>query len=113
MPQLLSVWSKDSPAIRAWIKEGKYLSHDMVNEIITLMGLNVLRQLLAKIKSCDPFWYAIMVDEATDVSGNEQCNLSIRHVDNSYVVSEDAIVLYSLPNTTAETLAMVVKDILT
>ena len=54
-----------------------------------------------------------MVDEATDVSGNEQCNLSIRHVDNSYVVSEDAIVLYSLPNTTAETLAMVVKDILT
>ena len=89
------------------------MSHNIVNELITLMGLNVLRQLLVKIKSCDPFWYAIIVDKATDVSGKEQCNLSISHVDDNYVVCEDAIGLYSLPNTAAATLAIVVKDILT
>lgn len=113
LPQLLAVWSKDSPVIKDWIREGKYLSHDIVNEMITSMGLNVLRQLLVKIKSNDPFWYAIIADEATDVSGKEQCNLSIRHVDNNYEVSEDAIGLYSLPNTAAATLALVVKDVLT
>ena len=113
LPHLLALWSGDSAVVKDWIKAWKYMSHDIVNELITLMGLNVLRQLLVKIKSCDPFWYAIIVDEATDVSGKEQCNLSIRHVDDNYVVSEDAIGLYSLPNIAAATLAIVVKDILT
>ena len=29
-----------------------------------------------KIKSSEPCWYAIMADEATDVSGKEQRNLT-------------------------------------
>ena len=112
LSQLLAVWSEDNANVKDWMKEGKFMSHDIVNELITLMGLKVLRQLLMKIKSSDPCWYAIMVDEATDVSGKEQCNLSIRYVDNDYVVSEDSVGLFSLSDTTAGTLAVVVKDML-
>ena len=52
------------------------------------------------------------MDEASNVSGKEQCNPSLRYVNDAYEVSEDSIGLYSLPDTTTATLATVVKDIL-
>ena len=39
-------------------------------------------------------------------------NISIRYVDNDYNVHEDRIGLFVLPNTGAETITSVVKDIL-
>ena len=43
------------------------MSHDIVNDLTTLMGLTVLRKVLQKIKNCDPSWYAIIGDKITDV----------------------------------------------
>ena len=60
--QLLTVWSGDRTAMKSWIEEGKYMSHEIVNELITLMGHKVLRQLLANIKRSDPCWYSIIAD---------------------------------------------------
>ena len=95
--QLLTAWSGDCAAIKSWIEEGKY---EIVNELITLMGHKILRQLLACIKCCVPSWYAvIIVDKATDVACREQMNLSDRYVDNDYTISEDSIGLFYLPNT--------------
>ena len=45
LSQLLAVWSEDNANVRDWMKERKFMSHDIVNELITLMGLKVLRQL--------------------------------------------------------------------
>ena len=36
------------------------------------MGQNVLREVLAKIKSVIPYLYSIIDDEATDIACNEQ-----------------------------------------
>lgn len=80
------------------------MSHEIVNELITLMGQKVLRQLLEKIKGSTPARYAVIADETTDVAVNEQFNLSIRYVDDNYVVSEDHIGMLTLPNTTALTI---------
>ena len=110
--QLLVSWSKDDKSIQDWLNEKQYQSHDVVNELITLMGQSVLRKLLGRVKSSSPNWYSVIVDEATDVSGKEQCNLSLRYVNDVYEVSEDSVGLYALPDTTAATLAIVVKDIL-
>ena len=89
--QLLTAWSGDCAAIKSSIDEGKYMSHEIVNKLITLMGHKILRQLLARIK-CVPSWYAVIVDEATGVACKEQMNLSIRYVDNDYTISEDSFV---------------------
>ncbi len=113
LPQLLLTLSNDNKDVKNWITEKKYMSHDIVNELISLMGQKVLRQILEKIKSNSPYWYSVIADEATDVACREQFNLSIRHVNDDYVVSEDSIGLFSLPNTKAETLFMVLKDMLT
>ena len=42
LQQLLTTWSKDNAVTKSWIEEGKYMSHDIVNELITLMGQSVL-----------------------------------------------------------------------
>ena len=86
-------------------------SHDIVNEMITLIGQSVLRKLLCRIKGADPCWYAIIADETADAACREQFNLIIRYVDD-YIINEISIGLFSLPNTTASTLHLVLKDML-
>ena len=110
--QMLIMWSIYDSSLRRWVKEKKYLSPVIVNELITSMGLSVLRSLLMNIKKCVPAWYAIIADENTDVAKREQLNMSIRWVNNDYEVNEDLVGLYCLPNTTSNTLYSVVTDIL-
>ena len=111
--QLLTTLKDESDAVKYWLKEGKYMSHDIVNEMITIMGQTVLRQVLQRVHSLKPSWYSILADEATDVSASEQFCLSIRSVDDDYKINEDTVGLFRLPNTTANTLAIVLKDLLT
>lgn len=54
-------------------------------------------------------WFSILVDEATDVSHNEQMSLSIS---DNYDVHEDTLGLIQLPNTKAETIFVAIKDML-
>ena len=112
LPQFLAAWIGHSTTIKEWIKE-KYMSHDVVNELIRLMGHKVLRLFLSNIKRCKPSWYSIIAVEATDIIYNEQFNVSIQYVDDDYVVCEDSIGLVPLPNITASTLAALLRDMLT
>ena len=67
-----------------------------------------------KIKSNSPFWHSVIGNETGDniIANKEQFNLSIRWVNNLYEIFEVPVGLYCLPNTTADTIAKVVKDIL-
>ena len=49
-----------------------FISDNIVNELISTMGLSMLRTLLNNIKECNPPWYAVIADEATDVANREQ-----------------------------------------
>lgn len=42
LQQLLKMWSCDNNAIRNWLSENRYTSHQFVNELIDIMGLTVL-----------------------------------------------------------------------
>ena len=103
------VWSHDSDVIKTWISENHYTCHQTVTE---LMGQTLLRSLLLKIKKECPPWYSIIADETTDVSHAEQLNLCIRWVDSKYVIYEEPIGLFRVPDTKAETLFTVIKDLL-
>lgn len=72
----------------------------------------MLRTLLSNTKKTTPSWYAIIADEATDVANREQLNLTLRWVDDEYAVNEDPVGLFVLPNTTADTITSVIKDLL-
>ena len=77
------------------------------------MGQNLLRTLLEKIQENNPPWFSVIADEATDICNSAQLNLSIRWVNNKSEVFEDTVGLFRIPNTKAETLFMVIKDLLT
>ena len=108
--QLLALQAADDPFLGIWLKKDEYLSPQIINELITLSGNAVLREILAKIHSST--WFAVLADEATDVSNQEQLSLSVRWVDRDYVINEDFIGLVHVPDITAATLTTAIKDVL-
>ena len=108
--QLLLLQAKDCPPLGSWLKKRDYISPDIINEIITICGQMILRQLLQDICAADVF--ALIADEATDISHNEQMCIAIRWVDSSYDIHEAALGLVQLPDTKALTLFNVIKDVL-
>jgi len=110
--QLLVTWSHDSEIAKLWMKANRYTCHQTVNDLIDIMGQNLLHVLLARMRAQDPAWFSVIVDEATDVCSTEQLNLSICWVNNKYEAYEDAIGLFRVPDTKADTLFAVIKDLL-
>ena len=108
--QLLLLEARSSPDMETWLCRREYISPDIINELITKMGQSVLRQLLVEIRSS--LWFAILADEATDISHHEQMSLSICWVDDNFTIHEDVLGLIQLPNTKAVTIYEAIKDIL-
>ena len=99
--------------VKNWVRENRYTCHQSVNELIEILGLSVLRTLLKRMKEISgPAWFSIIADEAIDVVNTEQINLLICWVSDNYEAHEDPIGLFRLPNTKAETLFKVIKDLL-
>ena len=63
--QLLSLRCEDDPLLKRWLQQQQYLSHEVINEIITLLGNTLLRELLAHIR--EAFWFSVMADETADI----------------------------------------------
>ena len=108
--QLLRLQAKNFPQMKTWLRKREYISPEIINELITIMGQRVLREILTEIRRS--YWFAIIADEASDLSHNEHLSLSIRWIDDTYSVQEDTLGLVQLPNTKAQTLFSVIKDIL-
>ena len=72
----------------SWIN-WRYISPEIVNDIISLMAKRVLDNILADVSRS--LWYSVIVDEATDVSHNEQMSLSLRWTDHNYETQESTV----------------------
>uniref|UniRef100_H2ZVV1 DUF4371 domain-containing protein n=1 Tax=Latimeria chalumnae TaxID=7897 RepID=H2ZVV1_LATCH len=104
LQQLLLLRAEDNPGVNLC------KSRDIVNEMISLMGNALLRSKLHQIQQCR--WYAIIADEATDLSKQEQMAICIRWVDKFFEILEDCIGLVQLDATDAQYLTTAVKDML-
>ena len=51
-------------------KTGKYISHDIQNEMLKIMALSILRKIAVNLRATE--FYTIMVDECTHISNHEQ-----------------------------------------
>ena len=109
--QLLLTVAEHDATMKKWLVDGKYLSHDIINEQIQLMAHQVLRSLVSKIKEAR--YFAVICDETQDMSCKEQLGISIRWVDNQYSINEDLIGMYEVTQTDAATLVSVISDGLT
>ena len=106
--QLLLLRANDCSGLKQYVENGKYLSHDVINEMISLMSNQVLRKLLSEIREAQ--FYSLIADEATDVANKEQLCMTIRWVDKSFEIHETPVELINVPKTDSETLTKVIKD---
>ena len=95
--QLLLLQAKDFPEMISWLHWKDYISPEIVNEIISSVGQCIMHNILADVSTA--LWYSVIVDEATDVSHNEQISLSVQWIDHSYDIHKSTLGLIQLPNT--------------
>ena len=110
--QLLVLRGEDYSAMSKFLERQqlKYTSPEVQNELLSIMALQILRNVAANIQTA--VHYTVMVDETTDQSNKEQVVLVLRWVDEALDVHEEFIGLYATSSTTAESLVSIIKDTL-
>jgi len=108
--QLLKLRAEDVPAFNEWIEKGNYLSHDIINELIEMMGQTVLRSILDDVRTSK--FFGLIADESKDVSNKEQLTCVIRWVSPNLTVKEDFLGMYELGKTDAASITAALKDII-
>ena len=108
--QLLLLRCNDLEHLKKYIDDGRYLSHDIINELVSLMGRQVLSKILSEIREARA--YSLIADEATDVSHKEQLCISFRWVSADFTIYERPLELIHVPQTDSTTLTTLIKDCL-
>ena len=92
--QLMRLRGEDHPEIFTFLekKQLKYTSHEIQNEMLSIMAQRILRGIVKQIQSST--FFSLMVDETTDVSNREQVVLVFRRVADNLTVHEDFFGLY-------------------
>lgn len=108
--QLLKLKANDVPLLTDWLqrKKDKYTSHDIQNELVSIMADIVSRQV---VTSLDNSFFSILCDKYTDVSNKEQLTLCVRWIDKELEAHEDFLGFLSIPNIRADTIEAVIKDV--
>jgi hypothetical protein len=110
--QLLILRSDDVPELKSWLLRTKYkwLSHDIQNEILSLLSDEVQLNIVSEIKNA--FCYSIILDETRDISNIEQVSVCIRIVDKHLNIADHFLGFFETPFTDAETLFNLVMNTL-
>lgn len=137
--ELLREREMDVPEIKLWLsKRDNYTSPQIQNEIIEIMGHEVQKVLLRRIKSSP--WYSVIVDGTTDASSQEQLAMCARYADQDSLDSHEVFLgiytifqfhihfycipskkncfhyfpgLYTTDDADAKTITAAIKDVLT
>ena len=91
-------------ALKKWQKVNNFMSHDITNEQITIVGATLVQTLYSNIRNIIPAWFTVIGYEATDVKNREQFNLAIRWFDDKYEASEEPV--------GSDTITRVLKDLI-
>jgi len=106
--QLLTLRGEDDPRIceRMNKRTTKYTSHEVQNDLLKVMALNILRSVAVRLY--DAMFFTIMADEKTDASNREQVTIILRWIDDTdFSVHEEFVGC-----TDSNTLVSIIKDAL-
>lgn len=109
--QFLLLRAQDDENLKEYIDQNKYMSHETINELLTLLGDEVLRDVIKDVSSGK--YFALIADESRDISGHEQFSISLRHVSEEFEINEDFIGFIDVPETSSASLLAAIKDALT
>ena len=110
--QLLKLRAEDVPELLEWVENGRYLSHDIITELINLMGNAVLRSIVADLRKKSQL-FSLIADESRDMSNKEQLTCVLRWISTTDLsVHEDFLGMYELEKTEAKTITTSLKNIL-
>ena len=84
----------------------KYTSHEIQNELLSSMSLQVICEIASQILSAP--YFTMMIDEANI----EQVVLVIRSVNDNLTVTEDFISLYKTESIESSSLVSIIQDVL-
>lgn len=110
--QWLRVRSQDVPELKSWMnRDGhKWLHHQIIDEIISLFAAKIRNKILLEIKSSK--YYALMIDETSDIAKLEQVSICLRVVKEDLLISEYFMEFQAVQNTKSETLKNLVLQFL-
>ena len=74
--QLLLLQAEECPEMNVWLQKREYISPKISNEIIQLMGQTMLKGIVDEVSKDQ--WYAVIADEASDVSRSEQLSVTVK-----------------------------------
>lgn len=112
--RLLELVAEDNPDLASWLSRSKYrwLSHDVTNELGSIMTECISKQLIKALK--DSPYYSIIIDETSDVSQHEQVSICFRFVEKCTLeIHELFFGFYKTETTTADALLKIIIDVLT
>ncbi|XKL62880.1 hypothetical protein PGB90_002713 [Kerria lacca] len=106
---ILKLRAGDVSELKAWLNQSPH--HNIIEEILKLLADSVLRNILLKVKQSK--YFALMLDETSDVSKLEQISITVSYVTNDLVIREQFLEFYETKEITTEVLFRTVKDVLT
>lgn len=109
---LLHLRANDIPELQSWLgRTGyKWLSHDISNEVISILSNAVQRIIHDRVRSQE--FFSIIADETSDISVSEQMSFCLRSVNASLEVEEYFIGVHETESTTADVLYNMIRDVL-
>ena len=84
------------------------LHNDFQNEFLKLMARQALLKKLQVVKSSK--FYGIIADEYTDISKKQLLSICLRWVGENFIVNEDFVGYYEIPNIKSDTIVNAIKD---
>ena len=108
--QFLELQAHNVKGFKGWLERSEYLSHDIQNEILSLMSQNILRSKLEKIRTA--VWFSVIADECRDITNKEQLSICIRWVSKDFQVNEDFIGMMQVDKTDSATITRAIQDVL-
>jgi len=111
--QLLKLRSNDSKELEGWLMRTKFkwISHEVQNEILSLLSQYVQTYLINQIKSAK--YFSIIIDETTDNTCTEQVSICFRIVDDNFNISELFLGFFDTEYTNSIALFTLITNVLT
>lgn len=95
---------------RYQVVSGRYLSHDIIDELLELMGNTVLRSMVDQIRRSQQF--SLIADDSRDITNKEQLTVIIKWVEKSDLSSHESFTgMYDLPKADAEGVTEALIDV--
>ncbi|XP_076311738.1 zinc finger MYM-type protein 1-like [Tachypleus tridentatus] len=110
--QLMKLLEEEDSELTAYLsKKNTFTSPQAQNEIMEMSSYQILMNIAHEVQQSKIF--ALMVDGTQDVTGAEEEAICVRYVDENLDVHEIFLGLYSVSNTTGETISSTILDVLT